>query len=54
MKHHVNEKVKFYAPGYGVINGIITDIIKASYFEIYADNGYTYRRFDLDLEGWGK
>lgn len=54
MKHNINEKVKLYAPGYGVIAGIITDIIAAGYFEIYAENGYKYRRFSLDLEGWEK
>ena len=52
MKHYIGEKVKLYAPGYGVINGVITHIIRAGFYRIQAENEYIYCRYDLDLEGW--
>ena len=52
MKHQIGEKVKLYAAGYHVINGVIVDILAADYFKVLADNGYIYNRYSFDLEGW--
>ena len=51
MRHYVGEKVKLYWQG-RIASGVIIECIKADFWRVNVDDGYTCCRYSLDLEGW--